>query len=178
MNADDILARERRIGARMHALVIGINEYERFPLRGAVADADAIHKYLRTKLDVPSHRIKNFRNAQATRNAIVQELIAMRTRRAIERNDPILIYFAGYGSSARYPPSSNGNHLEEMIPAIVPYDCVLRERSKCAPLLHDRTLAGLLAHLSKQKGDNIVGGMLIFDVIIYTHGYVQIGCDL
>ncbi|KZV62801.1 hypothetical protein PENSPDRAFT_758453 [Peniophora sp. CONT] len=144
---------ERALGARLHALIIGISTYKRCTLRGAASDADAVHEYLRTKLDVPEHQIKKLLNEQATRAAIIQELTALSTRESINKGDPILIYFAGYGSSAPEPQGwhTNGRKID----LLVPYDSLLSDKHKCVPPVPDRTIATLLKLIEEKKGDNI-----------------------
>ncbi|VDB86215.1 unnamed protein product [Peniophora sp. CBMAI 1063] len=148
-----------RSGSRLHALIIGISRYERHPLRGAASDADAMHACLRDKFNVPEHQITILRDEEATRDAIIQELTAMRTRRTIDKNDPILFYFAGYGTSL-WPPNVSGwfisrENSDEKMRAIVPYDSLFIDRAKCVPPILDRTLATLLFNVMEDKGDNI-----------------------
>ncbi|VDB86219.1 unnamed protein product [Peniophora sp. CBMAI 1063] len=148
-----------RPGSRLHAFIIGISRYERHPLRGAASDADAMHACLRDKFNVPDHQITDLRDEEATRDAIIQELTAMRTRRTIDRNDPIVIYFAGYGTSLS-PPKAFGwilswDNPHEKMRAIVPYDSLFNDRAKCVPPILDRTLAVLLSNLMEEKGNNI-----------------------
>ncbi|KZV62802.1 hypothetical protein PENSPDRAFT_641761 [Peniophora sp. CONT] len=148
------VSRERALGARLHALIIGISTYERYPLRGAASDANAVHEYLRSKLDVPEHQIKKLRNEEATRAAIIQELTALSTRESINEGDPILIYFAGYGSSASEPQGWQTGWHHGRVDLLVPYDSLLSDKRKCVPPIPDRTIAALLQVIEEKKSDN------------------------
>ena len=149
----------------MFALIIGINKYKDWPLYGAVADADAVLDYLQNHLGVPTSRIRILRDSEATRGAIIREIIALSVKddKIIEKGDPILIYFAGHGESADTPDSevwkvgSTGK-----IELLVPYD---RDSSTLG--IPDRTLAALLSHIAIKKGDNIVRQTSICCEFIY-----------
>jgi hypothetical protein len=78
------------------ALVIGINAYSPpNALPSCVNDADAFAKYLETQNGF--HAVTNFRDAQATRTAI---LAGIRTLLADARDsDELVLYFSGHGYS-------------------------------------------------------------------------------
>ena len=85
---------------RLFALVIGINGYKelRPTLSGAVADADATIEYLSSKTS--ASRIIILKDEQATRKAIIEAFKFLNRSKDIEKNDPIVIYFAGHGGEA------------------------------------------------------------------------------
>ena len=63
--------------SRLFALIIGINKYKdpAVPdLRGAVPDADAVQKFLISKVDVTKNRIVILRDGEATREAMVNAI--------------------------------------------------------------------------------------------------------
>jgi hypothetical protein len=146
----------------LHALVIGIDHFASRKIKdlhGAVADADAVDVYLRTNLRTPAAQIVNLRNADATRARILAELRALATNPAIQRGDPVVIYFAAHGASALAPRSWHTS--DGRIQLIVPHDCHMPDPETGLPILPipDRTLGALLdriAHSEKGKGDNIV----------------------
>lgn len=94
------------------------------------------------------------KNKDATRETIIRELRALHSDKRIQRGDPILIYYAGHGSSTVSPAKwtrtedqkENGN-----IQYIVPYDC-----DEWVAGIPDQTIAACLDHLAGAKGDNIV----------------------
>ena len=144
---------------RLFALIIGINEYEspNIPnLMGAVPDADAVRDYLQKHLGVPSSQIRNLRNSEATRAAIIDGIEAFSLNDEIKMGDPILIYYAGHGGSADTPKGwevGSTGKIELLIPC-----------DQFSPLedgnpkhgIPDRTLGILLSQLAIEKGDNIV----------------------
>ncbi|KAG2006041.1 hypothetical protein CC2G_002392 [Coprinopsis cinerea AmutBmut pab1-1] len=142
---------------RIFALIIGIDEYldpKIRRLRGAVADADSFAEYLTTRLDVPTERIRNLRNGQATRNAIKHELISLKINDKIKKDDPILIFFAGHGNDAPAPPewSNWGSNVQ----SLTPHDYGQRDyEGGIVQGLPDRTLGTILKELANAKGNNI-----------------------
>ena len=150
-----------RLHPHLFALTIGINKY-RSPditeLLGAVADADSVRDFLVKQLGVPSSQIKNLRGSEATRSAILAEIEALSNNSKIRKGDPILIFYAGHGSSVNTPNSKrwNGGGTGK-IQLMIPYDHY--SSLKDANPEHgipDRTLGVLLSHLADKKGDNIV----------------------
>jgi len=154
-----------RSNSRVFSLVIGINQYK-YPveilrtLTGCVADANAFSEFLNQSLLVPQDRIVNLRNATATRDAILRNIRSMSFDDRIERGDPIVIYFAGYGSKANAPKSWEARGAIGRVPMLLPHDF--------APWTNDDgtaqgitmlTLATLLRQLSQVKGDNIVSDL-------------------
>jgi len=63
-------------------------------MRGAVADAKAVEKYLADNLDIPTDQVVGLHDANATREAIVQAFHGLQCKSRIRRGDAILIYFA------------------------------------------------------------------------------------
>lgn len=126
-------------------------------LSGAVADSAAVHAFLSNNQHITNHftpHLKYLTNQDATRKAIIRELQALHSDKRIQRGDPILIYYAGHGSSTVSPANwtraedqkENGN-----IQFIVPYDC-----DEWVAGIPDRTIAACLDRLAEAKGDNIV----------------------
>ena len=123
---------------------------------GAVPDADAMRDYLQEHLGVPSSQIRNLRDSEATRAAIINEISALSLNSEIKEGDPIMIYYAGYGASA---PAPKGWEVGSpgKIELLVPYDYSSRlEDGNHKHGVPDRTLEALLSRLASRKGDNIV----------------------
>ena len=157
-----------RLPSNLFALIIGINNYKSPSiqnLEGAVPDADAMQDYLQNYLGVPSSQIRNLRNSEATRAAIIDGIQAFSVNNEIKKGDPILIYYAGYGASAKTPEDWldwNARKVE----LLVPYD----HSSLDSNPIHgipDRTLGVLLSKLAIEKGDNIVRQTFILPEFIY-----------
>ena len=86
---------ETRLYERSHAVVIGVNRYQRLPrLSGAVRDAQGVKKALTEQ----GFEVLELLDRQATRQAIAQ-LLGDRLRNRVGENDRVLIYFAGHGVS-------------------------------------------------------------------------------
>ena len=148
---------------RLFALIIGINEYKSpiKKLSGAVADADAMQDYLQKHLGVPSSQIRNLRNGQATRSAIINEIKAFWFNNDIQQGDPILIYYAGHGGWAETPKGWQAGGTGK-IELLIPYDYSSHlEDGNHRHALPDRTLGALLSRLASKKGDNIVRQLFV-----------------
>lgn len=144
----------------LFALVIGINDYQvPSKLKGAVPDADAFAAYLSDDLRVPKDQITNLRNGEATRVEIIKAFKALKTNPAINKDDPIVIFYAGHGSTIKAPIGWETD--QKKIQALVPQDVGVKDASdKPIPPIPDRTIAALLNDLAESKGDNIT---VIFD---------------
>ncbi|KAF6759910.1 caspase domain-containing protein [Ephemerocybe angulata] len=121
------------------AVIIGINDYHESSkmakLSGAVPDADAINDYLQSELKVPSSRIRNLRDKQAT--------LASRDLNPpdFKHQDPILIYYAGHG----------GEVPTKGVQTLIPIDYIPDKQ----PPIPDRTVAALINQIAKKQGNNI-----------------------
>jgi hypothetical protein len=145
--------------SRLFALTIGIDEYTPETgfnkLRGAVRDANSIRDWLLEDFSVPLSHIRNLRDEAATRKAIIQALEELTTDPRIERDDPILIYYAGHGTEAPAPRQWHWDSAK--IQMIVPWDFKRPDGSN--PTIQgipDRTLGVLLSKLAEKKGNNVV----------------------
>ena len=121
-------------------------------LKGAVADADSIQQYLENDLNVQRSRIRNLRDAQATRDAIISEFYALESNPDIKLGDPILIYYAGHGAGVTSPIGQEAGGADSRSEMLIPHDY---EANVVHGIL-DRTISVLLTRLAKAKGDNIV----------------------
>lgn len=146
--------------SRLFALIIGINKYKTVKrpflnLKGAVPDADLVQSYLQKHLGVPKSQIRNLRDSEATRAAILHEINALTTDDRIQHGDPIFIFYAGHGSSA---PTPKGWESEgPTIQLLLPHDFLCEnEKGQKVHGIPYRSLSVLLGRLASAKGDNIV----------------------
>ncbi|KAK0439291.1 caspase domain-containing protein [Desarmillaria tabescens] len=98
--------------SRFWAVIIGIDGYKTFPLRGCVEDGLLMKTYLEDDLKVPSNRIQLLLGRRHTtpndpsipsRNNIMETLRSLINNSHIKKGDNIVIYYSGHGSS--YPCS-------------------------------------------------------------------------
>ncbi|KZV62919.1 hypothetical protein PENSPDRAFT_758358, partial [Peniophora sp. CONT] len=135
-----------------HALLIGIDEYDTNEdldldsLAGAVADAMSVRDYLIDDLHVPDDQIVVLRNEQATRNAIIQELHALRLRESLLEGDPVLVYFAGHGTINAKKTSM-----------ILPYDDIAAADSGDTDFDEGISTVAILNELMEDNGTKRVG---------------------
>jgi hypothetical protein len=103
------------------ALLIGIDEYPKFPLdhrlRGGVNDANLMADRLREQFAFPSEQVRVLLNAEATREAILGEFDRMISETS--QDDAVVIFYSGHGSRMRDREKDEPDGWDE---TIVPYD--------------------------------------------------------
>jgi hypothetical protein len=110
---------------------------------------------LETSLGVPPSQIKTLFNAEATRTAIIASLRDFQQDVRINRGDPILVYYAGHGSTADAPAGwVEAGHSEIQI--LVPHDTLCVSGEIMTHGIPDRTIGVLLEQIAQVKDDNIV----------------------
>ncbi|KAJ7772893.1 caspase domain-containing protein [Mycena maculata] len=140
------------------ALIIGIDQYlsNAIPnLRGCVNDAQTIRTFLTNKFHIPEPQIAFLADEGATREHILETFRThLLENSSIEKDDTIILYYAGHGSRAKAPeswPSPDGK-----IETLVPHD--ERAQNEQGETIHgipDRTINALLSQLATAKGNNI-----------------------
>ncbi|KAJ1301222.1 hypothetical protein OPQ81_003631 [Rhizoctonia solani] len=152
---------------KLHCLLIGIDNYPKLNfLRGAVADANAMEKFLTFDLSIPSEHIIILRNEEVTRLRILQEFQALWQNKDIHHGDPILIYYAGHGGLRDANNEWKARYGSQQIQVIFPFDYLqedLSPQNPESPLVNsipDRIVATLLNELAAKKGNNVT---VIFD---------------
>ena len=121
--------------------------------------------YLQNDLNVPSSRIRNLRDGDATRDAIIGGIKAFSTNDEIKEGDPILIYYAGHGGWANTPKEWSDWNTDK-IEFLVPYDHSSLDDDPIHGIT-DRTVGVLLSQLAIKKGDNIVRQKFILPECVY-----------
>jgi methylaspartate ammonia-lyase len=137
-------------------LIIAIDDYpDTVPekLLGAVNDGKAMIDHLERILGVPSSQITTLFNDQATRVGILHALRALAYDDRIKSGDPIIIYYAGYGSTE---PTPDGSDQESSVNQMI----IPQNYGKDVHGIRDRTIARLIDLIAEKKGDNIVCSIL------------------
>lgn len=111
--------------------------------------------YLEHDLNVPRNQIRNLRDSQATRAAIIEALMELRQDPRINRGDPILIFFAGHGGSQKGPVEWECGGTGAMIQLLIPADENTQSGGN-TPGIPDYTIGVLLQRIHEEKGNNIV----------------------
>ncbi|KAK0451917.1 hypothetical protein EV421DRAFT_1683741, partial [Armillaria borealis] len=162
------------------AVLVGIDGYSTYPLRGCVGDALAVKQYLEEDLLVPKERIQSLLGRKTSHNTsftdvssipsranILSLLLSLITNPNIEHGDPIIIFFAGHGS--RYASSDRDDdnvldfdeeledgHPHKFIEAFCPIDRDTIDSSGIPiPDISDRELNTILSQISRTKGHRI-----------------------
>ena len=138
---------------RLHALLIGVDDYDTRPLNGCVNDTELVQRFLIERLETPPSAIRRLIAPRAagqrpplaetdrpTRQNLVQALTELAGER-VQRGDRVLVYYAGHGTT-QWSREAEG-HLE----ALVPLDY------QSAGLLFDHELNRLLSGIAKASGD-------------------------
>lgn len=96
------------------AVVIGIDEYEKWPkLQYAVRDAQAIKEILVKKFGFAPERVFTVKNSAATRAGILTIFQDQLSAARVDRNDRIFVFFAGHGATRTL---SSGRTLGYIVP--------------------------------------------------------------
>lgn len=158
-------------GTRFWAVLVGIDAYaedETLRLRGACADALAMHEYLTADLRVPPGDIQllitedSQRNAHPpTRDHILNALYDLRDNPDIQRGDNILFYFAGRGTLYSAP----------LVEALCPADRGCMVEGSATPVydISDRELSTIFQEITAAKGDC----MTVITDSCHTHGRME-----
>jgi hypothetical protein len=94
------------------ALIIGINDYDKvYKLHYAVEDAELIQEILIKDFDFPISNISIIKNQHATKQNILKEF--SKITRSAEKNDRVIIFFAGHGDTFDLP---GGGEMGYLIP--------------------------------------------------------------
>ncbi|PBK99020.1 hypothetical protein ARMGADRAFT_485964 [Armillaria gallica] len=165
-------------GSRFWAVVIGIDGYERHPLNGCVSDALEMNDYLLNDLGVPKNRIQLLLGpsgkhcdhclpveySSPSRTNIISTLCDLITNPKIEKDDSIVIYFAGHGSCydhTGFPGNFDNGSSEisfqdlQMITALCPIDRDNQDGGAHIPDISKREIDAILSQLCLEKGHNI-----------------------
>lgn len=137
----------------MFTLIIGISTYSPTsnlnPLDGVKQDLSSMEElFSKSKVFV---RLKDH---QATASAIRDELKKICRNDSINKNDPILIYFAGHGTKVDL--ESRAEHVTTMR-MLCPYDFVRQAHGVPSRNgIPEAMLASILNDISSEKGNNVV----------------------
>ncbi|KAK0457885.1 uncharacterized protein EV420DRAFT_1643733 [Desarmillaria tabescens] len=168
-------------GSRFWAVLIGIDGYRTNPLRGCVSDALEMNDYLLNDLGVPKEHIQLLLGpsgkhcdhclpveySNPSRSNIINTLCELITNPKIEKDDNIVIYFAGHGSCYDYPDCSYPRSYKygnseisfgnlRMIRSLCPIDREAWGSSVCKePDISNREIDAILNQLSLEKGHHI-----------------------
>ena len=145
---------------RVFALIVGINRYKSgkiWNLHSCVKDAKHMKRWLIDGLNVPKDQICVLLDNQATKlnieDSFMEHLV---NNAAIEKNDAIIIYFAGHGSSLIAPRdwfSEADDTAKEQV--ICPHDHDTNTTQGRIAGISERSLHALIDDLSSIKGNNI-----------------------
>ena len=113
-------------------------------------------EYLENALRVDKSHIRNLRDSQATRAAIISEFIALETNPDIKPGDPILIYYAGHGGEATPPTGWEAGGAGSRTQMLIPHDYCTEVDNRKIYGIPDRSVSALITRVAKVKGDNIV----------------------
>jgi hypothetical protein len=132
--------------------------------------------FLRESLGVPANQIRNLRDQDATRAAIIGGFKDLINDTRIKEGDPIVIFYAGHGGKTKAPPGWESEDGETQY--ILPVDIYLKDASGVTTKgIPDRTIATLLNDLARAKGDNIVCHYTYCCDLLLTQTYL-IECDI
>jgi hypothetical protein len=128
-----------------------------------VSDAEAVVRYLK---DSFIHlNVTYLCEGAATREGIITAFQSLMDNTDIQRDDAILIYYAGHGARTDKPSGPNWDRwvsLDSKVEQLCPSDIGTAPKGELICGIPDRTIAALLNALSEKHGDNIVSRVIIF----------------
>lgn len=145
---------------RVFALVVGIDNYKSrniWNLHSCVEDAKRVKRWLIDGLNTPEDQICVLIDSQATKQKIEDSLMEHLVNNAsIQKNDAIIIYFAGHGSSLVAPRDwfQDADNTAE-VQVICPYDHDTNTTQGRIAGISERSLHALIDDLSSTKGNNV-----------------------
>lgn len=148
------------MSTRVFALLVGIDNYKSgniWNLHSCVEDAKRMKRWLMDGLNVPKDQIRVLLDSQATKKMIEDSFMEhLVNNAAIEKNDAIIIYFAGHGSSLVAPPDwfQEADNMAE-VQVICPYDHDTNTTQGRIAGISERSFHALIDDLSSTKGNNI-----------------------
>ncbi|KAK0439290.1 caspase domain-containing protein [Desarmillaria tabescens] len=158
------------------AVIIGIDAYDSYPLRGCVSDALLVAEYLQEDVGVPQEQIQLLLGSEhascedpsyPSRVNIIKALLGLISNPSILPGDNIIIYFsghgAGYSSSDYFHSDTDSDEADESpraidrsIEAICPIDRDTIDASGLhVPDVSDREINGIFQKISRSKGHRI-----------------------
>ncbi|KAF7793761.1 hypothetical protein EIP86_004881 [Pleurotus ostreatoroseus] len=142
-------------GTRIWAVLIGVDAYTTLrDLSGASRDANEMATYLMDRLSVPKEHIRCListvqsppTTVPATRTNILKTLYDhLYNNREVQKDDILLFYFAGYGSSYRV------DGVQSDIQALCPADRGSVYEGSTVPDITDRELDAFFQQLERKK---------------------------
>jgi len=148
------------------AVLVSIDDYAHpgiVNLRGAVNDSDDAHDLLTKTLNVPPSHIVRLINKEATRTRILDVFFShLIINPAIEHDDTLVFYYAGYGDRRSAPASwTTTGQPDDTVELICTHDEGMHDQEGNLIVgIPSRTFGGLMRRLAHEKGDNILA---IFD---------------
>ncbi|KAK0184104.1 hypothetical protein F5146DRAFT_885722, partial [Armillaria mellea] len=150
--------------SRFWAVLIGINEYTSYPLRGCVPDVELMEKYLTEDLGIPRNRIQILLGSKKhmspedpiclSRAHIVDALLSLITNPEIAHGENIIIYCSGHGSYYSYHMKDEDE--PEYIETLCPIDRdTPGEDGKPVLDISDREFNTILTLISGANGNHI-----------------------
>lgn len=131
----------------IYALLVGIDEYQPpvSPLKGCVNDINAMETFLRVRGSGDQLELVVLKNAQATRQAIIDHFRSHLGRAGAD--DVALFCYSGHGSQQKSPPEFWHLESDRMDETLVCYD----SRTKDIYDLADKELAFLIAEVAQNN---------------------------
>jgi len=132
---------------KLHALLIGINEYAPGSgvrnLSGCVNDVKAMQAFLEKHYTNLQPNIRTVLNEQATREGVIKAFREHLTGPQIKAGDQVLFYFSGHGSYGPTAPEFAYNNPSKQDETMVCYDSRVRGKQDLA----DKERGALLAEI-------------------------------
>jgi uncharacterized caspase-like protein len=127
-------------------------------LKGAVHDATLAKDFIRKIKSNREALVAYLLDSEATMNNMIMAIrdFARSDNQAVQKDDPILFFFAGHGATLRSPEGWLTGFSDEKIECLIPFD-VTTDDKYMDNVIPDRQFSALIKELADSKGNNIVG---------------------
>lgn len=118
----DSLSAHDKIGTKIFALIIGVDEHKdsTLNLSGCLNDCEDVIGWMKEYFT--STQYTYLKNKTATKNAILEEIVKLAgAENGINTGDPIMIYFAGHGAEVA-PLNEWGLASGRSVQMLIPHD--------------------------------------------------------
>ncbi|KAJ3984745.1 hypothetical protein F5890DRAFT_1460664 [Lentinula detonsa] len=146
--------------SHVFAVIVGIDQYKSgdiWNLEACVDDAKSMKRWLVDDLGVPKHQIAMLLNERATKQNIEVTLNThLLNNSRIQKDDAVLIYFAGHGSTLKAPHDwllEKNSHCN--VEVLCTYDHDTRGPEGRIAGISARAMHTFIHDLAKLKGNNI-----------------------
>jgi hypothetical protein len=102
------------------AVLVGINKYKDYPLRGCINDVVVIHQILTKQFGFRNENIKILTDEEATKSNMIDSIKWL--TQGVGNGDSIVFHYSGHGSQISCDDLTATNEIDNRDEILIPYD--------------------------------------------------------